>query len=512
MCSKDMEAEARAWLHKINFDVLLTHRTHDHNDLLRDILRNGIFLCELVTTLQQRPAIMKNVISPPARVEDARANIELALSLLKGSHSIPAVFLYENSAERILRGEREAIWGLLYHIMRSYPNAISNSNQHYSKSNTLYAPEQMRQLEQSLLFWLRTLGMLPATEGMSPHQALEQVEAGIRNGTLLCDLVSFVVGERIIGVSRTPKVAATCLSNINRALEQLRKRKGITQEFLWRDKELLDGDKNIMLGLLEDIHRFYDKVTPRSSSSSRGQPYLGKIPMPTKYDQFSSPRTNRIRNEPRGMMPMPVTPPTELKANIPTPSKYANVELRPYPEPFFPSSHLSNVLLPEPYEINASVNAMYGNVNNMSSHYSQPRHMDMMYRTTYQRPPVNMQYHFHDMQQPSDQFLLAKWIESLGIKLRSPFALEAPVIQEFSDGVLLCNIVGALEHKEIPGVTYKPKKMASYLHNIRKALEVLRKKKNMPMDHLWSEHEIQIGNAEVICALLEQMRRAYHNK
>lgn len=66
-----------------------------------------------------------------------------------------------------------------------------------------------------------------------------------------------------------------------------------------------------------------------------------------------------------------------------------------------------------------------------------------------------------------------------------------------------------MQHDEIQGVTVDPKKPASYLHNIRKALEVLRKKKNMPMDYLWSEEEIMKGNTKVICGLLEQVRKAY---
>jgi len=48
---------------------------------------------------------------------------------------------------------------------------------------------------------------------------------------------------------------------------------------------------------------------------------------------------------------------------------------------------------------------------------------------------------------------------------------------QFCDGLLLCQAVSALEHHEIEGITKQPKSSASYLHNIRKALEVLRKKK-----------------------------------
>ncbi|KAJ4460560.1 hypothetical protein PAPYR_3192 [Paratrimastix pyriformis] len=103
-------------------------------------------------------------------------------------------------------------------------------------------------------------------------------------------------------------------------------------------------------------------------------------------------------------------------------------------------------------------------------------------------------------QAPSTGYLLAKWVQGLGVKIPSPFFLDVSVIPE---------IVGALEHHEIEGVTKAPKSTASFLHNTRKALEVLRKKKNMPMQHLYSEEDIMRGNSIVILSLLEQMRRAY---
>ncbi|KAL0480081.1 hypothetical protein AKO1_007054, partial [Acrasis kona] len=109
---------------------------------------------------------------------------------------------------------------------------------------------------------------------------------------------------------------------------------------------------------------------------------------------------------------------------------------------------------------------------------------------------------------PSEGFILAKWLESIGVKLKSSFSLDSPTIPEFADGSLLCNIVSILEHKDIQGVTQNPKKSASCLHNIRKALEMLRNKKNMPVELLWSEQEIHKGNSAVILKLLEQMKKA----
>ena len=51
----------------------------------------------------------------------------------------------------------------------------------------------------------------------------------------------------------------------------------------------------------------------------------------------------------------------------------------------------------------------------------------------------------------------------------------------------------------------EPKSAAACLNNIRKALVVLRKRKNMPMDYLWAEAKIRDGDSETIRSLLMQV-------
>ncbi|KAH7818229.1 uncharacterized protein MONOS_11964 [Monocercomonoides exilis] len=110
---------------------------------------------------------------------------------------------------------------------------------------------------------------------------------------------------------------------------------------------------------------------------------------------------------------------------------------------------------------------------------------------------------------PKSPYLLAKWMEGLGIHLSSPFALDAPIIHEMGNGVILCRLVSALEHKDIPGYTKDPTSTAAYLHNIRKALEVLVKKRTFPLSYIASEKEIMEGHQTIILELLEDIRKAY---
>lgn len=94
--------------------------------------------------------------------------------------------------------------------------------------------------------------------------------------------------------------------------------------------------------------------------------------------------------------------------------------------------------------------------------------------------------------------------------------------ESLRDGVAFCELVQALERVEISGFERKPKvasagcpvltcrqSRAQSLHNVRMAMEVLRKNKAVPPAYLWSENEFVDGNSTVIAGLLDQLRAAY---
>ena len=128
---------------------------------------------------------------------------------------------------------------------------------------------------------------------------------------------------------------------------------------------------------------------------------------------------------------------------------------------------------------------------------------------------------------------LMKWLSGLGVDfplphvsadssdtqqqpVTSPWATTALAASTFSNGVALVRIVeacersaGRLVREGIPGVVQKPSTGGAKLCNIRRALEVLRGVRNMPLTHLWSELDIREGEPSVIRGLLQDMRRAY---
>jgi hypothetical protein len=94
--------------------------------------------------------------------------------------------------------------------------------------------------------------------------------------------------------------------------------------------------------------------------------------------------------------------------------------------------------------------------------------------------------------------------------LRRP-SLDDEILEEFTDGIVLCKLCQILDFngRDLKGVDDHPRSGASKLNNIRKALGVFRKRKNFPLDYLWSELMIREGNRNVIIGLLMHARKAY---
>ena len=99
----------------------------------------------------------------------------------------------------------------------------------------------------------------------------------LRNGVLLCALVSKVFRTRIKGVFKDPKTETTCISNIRKALKILQTSRKMSQKFTWTEKQVYECRRSVILGLLEDIHRIFDGLPPRKRGKTYFDdgPYLG---------------------------------------------------------------------------------------------------------------------------------------------------------------------------------------------------------------------------------------------
>ena len=136
------------------------------------------------------------------------------------------------------------------------------------------------------------------------------------------------------------------------------------------------------------------------------------------------------------------------------------------------------------------------------------------------------------------------WLRSHGVVLQHPEMLDPQmtdrIAYEWCDGRLLCTLVDAISGQGrgiTPATTFTatattttttqsqsqqpptttmvvvvPRTAASRLAAIKRALQILRRVPNLPLDLLWCEREICGGHPEVIRRLLFQLKKAFNGK
>jgi len=105
---------------------------------------------------------------------------------------------------------------------------------------------------------------------------------------------------------------------------------------------------------------------------------------------------------------------------------------------------------------------------------------------------------------------LLEWLQTLGVVLPTKFSFDRPILHEFKDGILLCQIIGILEGQVIKDVISNPKSYASAIKNIRKALKILKKRMSIPQHYLNAEESIYKGDQKIIIGLLRSVKKVYN--
>lgn len=81
----------------------------------------------------------------------------------------------------------------------------------------------------------------------------------------MCELVQKCWSIKLNGVFWDPKTESTCISNIRKSLEVMRKEKWMSQKFTWSEKEIFKGKKGPTIGLLEDLHWYFNGLPARKN-------------------------------------------------------------------------------------------------------------------------------------------------------------------------------------------------------------------------------------------------------
>lgn len=285
--------------------------------LSRDRLRNGQLWCELLSILEPDASMHVHLShlmhSNVQTISQAKENLSRAFWLWRVRHCPPLPLHLLLLPEDVIQGKKQVIWGLLWEIMQCYgkpaqlqyhsetsqspwpvlttyyrnprPTATTSSSSSMKSKRLDYTVEERRALDQSLLDWLEDLGILRDLLGALPRPlTILALEAFLKDGTLLCHLT-----ERALQLAlpssflRHPHSYSQCLANLTKCISVLRLHK-VSTRYLYNgvEEEIARGQWDSLLGLLEDMHLYYDRIVVGSdwSTPSRGEVEEDSLGMP----------------------------------------------------------------------------------------------------------------------------------------------------------------------------------------------------------------------------------------
>jgi hypothetical protein len=475
--SQGTKEDVKAWLSRLKLNYLVGH---DGRHFLQDPMRNGVLLCELVSILEK--ATLHGVQWKPCSAQAALDNVEMALVVLREKRPVSVSLL--RRSEDIVKGDAGVIWGLLSSLMKAYEGVEVQSS---VKSELPYSQEDLRKLEVSLVNWLSTLNVSDR-----PFMQLPSVIEDFRSGVLLCSLVSKVVGVRITGVFKPPRTPQLALANTRKALEVLRGLSRMSQQFTWKESELCDGDVTVILGLLEDLHRFSDGLPARKRGPGyhNDGPYFGRHGLPRSVS-YSRDYSHNLE----------VLELAHKQATV------SSVAPKPHPKPQYP------------FESPTS-----GNTSHLYETTGSPYRLNRVEPTQFKSPlryQLSAKKNLLDISGMSERLSSTldiaeskqfSWLGGLGLKVPNEVVLGEGVVEEYRSGVLLCEIISKLETSEIAGVHARPKTTAAALHNIAKGLGHLKQKKGFPRELFYVQDDLLKGDAYIWRRLLEALGLIYKTK
>jgi len=266
--SVEQESEIMEWLKHLGLKSMLYRKC---DTLFADPFRNGTLLCLVVGRVLNEK--LNGYYPEPKSIDECRFNIYKAFNILRQKKvAIPNYFW--GKEESYLVGERNLVYGLLYSLLKIYgekrdgfqdpTHSMSRTFNHdVSSVYPPYSKADFERLENSLLEWLSSLGVF--IELPSIPTDFKELIVHMKNGVILCELTVIVTKQKIPTIYKKAQSENHCLSNIRKALDVLRSQKMMSQKYLWKEKEIYSGDRYIIVGLLEDIRRFYDGLGPRKN-------------------------------------------------------------------------------------------------------------------------------------------------------------------------------------------------------------------------------------------------------
>lgn len=313
-------------------------------------------------------------------------------------------------------------------------------------------------VQASLLEWIESLDMVK--KGALTPILLVSLS---RTGVLLCDLINRLEGRReaLKGVQRNPKNNTVALANVNKALEFLKAFPKMDSRYLWAGTNVVEGNENVIWGLLEDIRLLY---TGKPKEAPKSPVVLENKPPPPQFQPFrpftalsNSTKTNDLS-----------LPPSFLQAKSNSLRSYAGSSRSRSPIPSAPSVRTS-----------------------------------LRSKETAEVPVIQVTKEM--------TLMVEEWLCALNFDYLLGFETATGIEDPFKNGVLLCELVSLLEKV---GFRYQaaPRTTREVRDNYEKALEVLREKRpGVPYGLLLAGEKLASGDLSLMWALLWNLMNAYPN-
>lgn len=266
--SLEGENQVFEWLKTLGFKALLMRQG---TSLFEDPFRNGTLIAYVIGRVENER--MHSLYKEPKSIDECRHNVYQAFqTLAKRQTPIPSYL--KGKEEAVLKGDRNIILALLYSLMKIQEtradlntSVMTTGEKMYKQEASMYIPPyddtERELLEKSLIIWLNSLGVF--SDASTKPASFRELAILMKNGVLLSDITAIIANQRLTTIHRRPTNELQCITNIRRALEHLREKKNMAQRYLWKEREIYKGNKYILLGLLEDLHRFFDGLPPRSN-------------------------------------------------------------------------------------------------------------------------------------------------------------------------------------------------------------------------------------------------------
>lgn len=306
-----------------------------------------------------------------------------------------------------------------------------------------------------------------------------------RNGVLLYDLIARLEGKQtsLRNVDRNPRKQATVFANVKKCLEHLREFEKMNPRHLWSVQEIVEGNAEVIWGLLEDIWSLHHNKSLRIASKAQPQASSRRTASPFK----------------KGILP-------EYSLQVKTPSKQPQETARKSPI--------------ESKKHGATPTSTRHSASKQRNFNSFCRRANKSFDAgSFVQPPKPSANHSLCESQRSFKFpnvteeqerLTRVWLRSLNLALLSMNEAREMLKDPYRNGVLLCDLAETLEHVKLLGRFNSPKAVFQAERNIRRALHTL--SKYVPSCYLENSECVQgvlKGNREAVWGLLNGIRESY---